>query len=343
MQDELNKIKDKILAELGKIKDNDTLREVEIKYLGRKGELSTILKSIKDLSAEEKKKFGQLANEVKKDIEARFTEIKNTLDKNRGKDEFIDVTLPGKQIKQGRLHPITQVQSELEDFFTAMGFMVLDGPELESDYYNFQAVNIPKHHPARDMQDTFYVDMKNKEGEYDLVMRTQTSPVQVRAMEKYGAPLRAIVPGRCFRCEATDVRHEHTLYQLEGLVVDKDINFSHMKAILEAVGKKLYGPETKLRMRPKYYPFVEPGSNGEYTCSICNGKGCRLCKQTGWLEILGCGMMHPNVLKAGGVDPKKYSGFAFGFGLGRLTQLKYGIDDNRLFMSGDMRFLNQFN
>ena len=223
-----------------------------------------------------------------------------------------------------------------------MGLMVLDGPELESDYYNFQALNIPKHHPARDMQDTFYIDKKNSEGELDLVMRTQTSPVQVRAMQKYGAPIRAVVPGRCFRSEATDVRHEHTLYQLEGLVVDENINFSHMKAILEAVGKKLYGQETKLRMRPKYYPFVEPGSNGEYTCSICQGKGCRLCKHTGWLEILGCGMIHPNVLRAGGVDPKKYSGFAFGFGLSRLTQLKYGIEDNRLFMSGDLRFLTQF-
>jgi phenylalanyl-tRNA synthetase alpha chain len=342
MQDNLNKIKEKILTELNKIKTGDALRDLEIRYLGRKGELTQVLRTIKDLSVEEKKKFGQLANEVKKDIETRFAEIKNSLEKNRGQEDFIDVTLPGTKIPQGHIHPITQVQSELEDFFSAMGFSVMDGPELESDFYNFQALNIPKHHPARDMQDTFYIDQKNKEGELDLVMRTQTSPVQVRAMQKYGAPLRVIIPGRCFRSEATDVRHEHTLYQLEGLMVDENINFTHMKAILEAVGKKLYGPDTKLRMRPKFYPFVEPGSNGEYTCSICQGKGCRLCKHSGWLEIVGCGMVHPNVLRAGGIDPKKYSGFAFGFGLSRLAQMKYGIEDNRLFMSGDLRFLSQF-
>ncbi|MDD4333516.1 MAG: phenylalanine--tRNA ligase subunit alpha, partial [Patescibacteria group bacterium] len=210
MQNNLQKIKEKILAELDKIKSGDALRDLEIKYLGRKGELTAILKSIKDLGVEEKKKFGQIANDIKKDIEEKFIEVKNSLEANRGEKEFIDVTLPGVNLPQGHLHPITQVQGELEDFFSAMGFMVLDGPELESDYYNFEALNIPRHHPARDMQDTFYVDIKNKKNEYDLVMRTQTSPVQIRAMQKYGAPLRAVVPGRCFRSEATDVRHEHT-------------------------------------------------------------------------------------------------------------------------------------
>jgi phenylalanyl-tRNA synthetase alpha chain len=192
------------------------------------------------------------------------------------------------------------------------------------------------------MQDTFYVDIKNKDGEYDLLMRTQTSPVQVRAMKKYGAPLRAIIPGRTFRCEATDARHEHTFYQLEGIMIDKKINFAHLKGVCEIVGKKLYGPETKFRMRPKFYPFVEPGSNGEYTCFLCQGQGCRVCKHTGWLEILGCGLVHPDVLRAGGIDPEEYSGFAFGFGLTRLAMLMYGIDDIRLFMGGDERFIEQF-
>jgi len=192
------------------------------------------------------------------------------------------------------------------------------------------------------MQDTCYVDIKNKQGEYDLTMRTQTSNTQVRAMQKYGAPLKVIMPGRVFRNEATDARHEHTFYQLEGVVIDKNINFAHMKSIMEAVGKKLYGPDTKIRMRPKFYPFVEPGSNGEYTCFLCKGEGCRVCKYSGWLEIVGCGLIHPNVLRAGGVDPEVYSGFAFGYGLNRLAMLKYEIDDIRLFNGGDLRFLKQF-
>jgi phenylalanyl-tRNA synthetase alpha chain len=192
------------------------------------------------------------------------------------------------------------------------------------------------------MQDTFYIDKKNEEGEYDLVMRTHTSPVQIRAMQKYGAPLRAVMPGRCFRSEATDARHEHTLNQMEGIMIGEDISFAHLKGVLELVGQKLFGPETKLRMRPKFYPFVEPGSNGEYTCFLCGGRGCRVCKGSGWLEILGSGLIHPEVLRAGGIDPEKYSGFAFGFGLSRLAQLKYGIDDARLANSGDLRFIQQF-
>ena len=229
--------------------------------------------------------------------------------------------------------------------------MVLDGPELESDYYNFTAVNIPANHPARDMQDTFYIKKHP-----NWLLRTQTTSVQVRAMQKYGlpalpdrqadgrqgAPLRAIVPGRCFRNEATDARHEHTLYQIEGVVIDQGINFSHMKAVLEKVVKHLYGAETKLRLRPKYYPFVEPGVNGEITCVLCQGKGCRVCKQSGWLEIFGAGLIHPNVLKEGGIDAKKFQGFAFGLGLDRLVMLKYGIDEIRVLKSGEMKFLEQF-
>ena len=218
-----------------------------------------------------------------------------------------------------------------------MGFAVLDGPEVESDYYNFSALNIPETHPARELQDTFYI-----KGHDNWVMRTHTSPMQVRAMQKYGAPLRVVVPGKCYRNEATDVRHEHTFYQFEGLVVDEGINFSHLKGVLEIVAKHLYGEKTEVRLRPKYYPFVEPGVNGEVTCFTCAGKGCRLCKNSGWLEVFGAGMVHPNVLLEGNIDPKKYTGFAFGFGLTRLVMLKYGIDDVRLLESGNIKFLEQF-
>jgi len=342
MKDELKKVKKEILNHLKKVTDLNSLSNLETKYLGRKGEFTKTLRGIKDLRKEAKKEFGQLANSIKKELDNNFNEARAVLEGRNDNDTFIDVTLPGERIEKGSLNPITLIQNELEDLFTSLGFVVLDGPELESDYYCFEALNIPANHPARDMQDTFYIDKKNKEDEYDMVMRTHTSPVQVRAMQKYGAPLRAVIPGRCFRSEATDVRHEHTLYHFEGIMIDESISFSHMKGILTTIGKKLYGEDTELRMRPKFYPFVEPGSNGEFTCFLCKGKGCRLCKGSGWLEILGCGMIHPKVLEYGGIDSKKYSGFAFGLGLSRLAQLKFGIEDTRLFMSGDLRFLKQF-
>ena len=341
MQDQLNKLKREILDQLEAVEASPALRALEIKYLGRKGELTKILRSVADLSEEEKKTLGKLANEIKSEISEKFALASAQLEGAAVKS-FVDVTLPGEKINSGHEHPITIIQNEIEDIFTSLGFMTLDGPELESDYYNFTALNIPPNHPARDMQDTFYVDHKNDKGELDTLMRTQTSPMQIRAMRKYGAPIKCVVPGRCFRNEATDVRHEHTFYQVEGLMVDENVNFSHLKAVLEILGKKLFGPETEFRMRPKFYPFVEPGSNGEYTCFLCAGRGCRLCKNTGWLEIVGCGMVHPNVLTAGGIDPKKYQGFAFGYGLDRLAMLKYGINDIRLFHSGDLRFLKQF-
>lgn len=348
MQEKLNKIKEEILKGLEAVKDSAKLEELEVKYMGRKGEFTQVLRSLKDLGAETRKEIGQLANEVKNELASKFNEAKAIIEGKEASDDFVDVTLPGKKMKLGHLHPITTIQREIEDLFSSLGFMVLDGPELESEYFNFETLNIPSYHPARDMQDTFFIDTRNltkqdnNEQKSDLVMRTHTSPVQVRAMQKYGAPLRAIVPGRCFRSEATDVRHEHTFYQFEGIMIDKGITFAHLKGVLELVGKKLYGEDTKLRMRPKFYPFVEPGANGEFTCFICKGKGCRLCKNTGWLEILGSGMIHPNVLRAGGIDPEVYSGFAFGFGLNRLVMLKYGIEDIRLFNSGDLRFLEQF-
>ena len=342
MKEKLLKLKEEILEKLEDIKDSTKLKEVEEKYFSRKSDFSSALKNIKELSDETRKEMGILANSIKKELSVKLGKIKEKIDNSSTKKEIMDPTLPGEKLNKGHLHPITKILEEIEELFSSMGFMVLDGPELESDYYNFTALNFPKHHPAREMQDTFFIDSKNKDDEYDMVMRTHTSPMQIRAMEKYGAPLKAIIPGKCFRNEATDARHEHTFYHVEGLMIGENISFANLKGILELVGKKLYGPNTKLRMRPKFYPFVEPGSNGEYTCFLCQGKGCRVCKYSGWLEILGCGMIHPEVLKSGGIDPEKYSGLAFGFGLDRLVMLKYNIDDIRLFNSGDSRFLEQF-
>jgi phenylalanyl-tRNA synthetase alpha chain len=342
MDKNLQQLKSQALAEITKASDINQLRDLELKYLGRKqGALTEILKKLGDLSIEAKKQVGKEANEIKNEIAGLLLKKKNELSKIKGSEEIvkgkIDVTEPGRGRDLGTMHPNSIVQHDLEDFFSSLGFITLDGPELESDYYNFTAVNIPPLHPARDTQDTFYIkDHPN------MVMRTHTSSVQVRAMQKYGAPLRAIVPGKCFRNEATDVRHEHTFYQFEGFMIDRKISFANLKGVLEALARHLYGPETKVRLRPKFYPFVEPGVNGEVTCFLCHGRGCRLCKNTGWLEILGAGLIHPNVLKEGNIDPKKYQGFAFGFGLTRLVMLKYGIDDVRLLESGDLRFLKQF-
>jgi phenylalanyl-tRNA synthetase alpha chain len=342
MKEKLIKIKEEILEQLEKIKTSEKLQEIEEKYLSRKGEFNSLLKNIKNLKADSRKEAGILANSIKKELLSRIEDLKKEYNLSNKEETFVDPSLPGENIERGNLHPISIVQEEIEELFSSMGFMILDGPELESDYYNFSALNFPPHHPAREMQDTFFVDSKNKKKENDLVMRTHTSPMQIRAMKKYGAPLKAIVPGRCFRNEATDARHEHTFYHLEGFIIGENISFAHLKKTLEVVGQELYGEKTQFRMRPKHYPFVEPGSNGEYSCFLCQGKGCRVCKHSGWLEILGCGMIHPEVLKKSGIDPEKYSGFAFGFGLDRLVMLKYNINDIRLFHSGDLRFLKQF-
>jgi phenylalanyl-tRNA synthetase alpha chain len=341
MKNRLQAIRAEFLDKLKQAQNLDNLREIELKYLSRKGELSEVMHNLKDLSLELKKELGELANNIKKELENSFEETKKIIGIKDDNKVFVDITLPGEKVDRGHLNPITVIQREMEDLFTSLGFIIADGPELESDYFNFTALNIPPLHPARDMQDTFYVDSKNSDGTLDLVMRTHTSPVQVRTMKKFGAPLKAVIPGRCFRNEATDARHEHTFYQFEGIMIDKNINFANLKSLLEIVGKKLFGPNTKLRMRPKFYPFVEPGNNGEYTCFLCEGKGCRVCKNTGWLEIVGAGLVHPDVLRAGGIDPEQYSGLAFGFGLTRLAMLKYGVNDVRAFNSGDLKFLEQ--
>lgn len=343
MKDQLEKLQKEFTKALRDVSDSLQLDELEQKFFSRKsGHMTELMKRLRDLSDDVKKGAGQMVNEVKRQMEELLEQKRTELQKaTMGKiadTEKIDVTQPKlPESPRGHLHPNTIVQKQLEDLFTSMGFMVLDGPELESEYYNFTAVNIPPDHPARDMQDTFYI-----KGHANWVMRTHTSTMQVRAMQKFGAPLRAIIVGRCFRNEATDARHEHTFYQLEGFIVAKDVTFAHMKGVLETVVKQLYGADTQIRMHPKFYPFVEPGVSGDVTCFLCKGAGCRVCKNTGWLEIFGAGMIHPNVLKEGNLDSNEYQGFAFGLGLTRLVMQKYGIEDVRRLQSGDLRFLEQF-
>ena len=345
MEQELLKLKNEILGKLDTIKNSEVLRDLEIQYLGRKGKLTEILRGIADLNAEEKKTFGKLSNEVKLEIQAKINIKKEEIDNQGLQGKIIDVTLPGEKIKGGHLHPITILQNELEDLFVSMGFMILDGPELESEYYCFEALNIPAHHPARDMQDTFYIKTGNETEDKkasDLVMRTHTSSVQVRAMQKYGAPLRCVSLGRVFRHEATDDCHDSTFYQLEGLMLGESISIANLTAIIKEMLSKIFKQNIEIRVRPGYFPFVEPGMEFDMRCTICLGKGCPSCKHSGWLEMIGAGMVHPNVLRAGGIDPEKFSGFAFGIGMTRLAMMLYGIEDIRLFQGGDLRFLGQF-
>jgi len=324
---------------------NDTLKLDELYqrfFSRRSGELSHIMKELKDVGEDARKEFGKLANEVKEELLDVYGKKEKSLNNEhlgeRLASEAIDVTQPRlPPSRSGHLHPMTQIENELADLFTSMGFMILDGPELESEYYNFEALNIPAHHPARDSQDTFFI-----KGHKDWVMRTHTSPVQVRAMQKFGAPLRTVVPGRVFRNEATDGSHEHTFYQLEGLVVDKNISISHLIGVMKGLLAGVLNQEVEIRLRPGYFPFVEPGFELDMKCLVCTGKGCGACKHSGWVEMIPCGLVHPRVLEHGGLDPTEWSGFAFGLGSMRLVMQKYGIDDIRQFMGGDMRFLEQF-
>lgn len=343
MKEKLEKIKKDFINGLSDVKNSLQLQELEQTFFSRRsGEMTQIMKNLKDLSGEAKKEVGKLANEVKKELQELYTEKKQALE-NKQSDGFfdtdaIDVTAPKlPKIDCGYLHPETLVQRELEELFISMGFKVLDGPELESDYYNFEALNIPETHPARDAQDTFYIK-DNK----DWVMRTHTSPMQVRALQKYGAPLRVVVPGRCFRNEATDGSHDHTFHQLEGLVVDRDISIANLIAVMKELLQGVLKREVEVRLRPGYFPFVEPGFELDMKCLVCEGQGCGACKHSGWVETLPCGLIHPRVLEYGGLDPKEYSGFAFGLGMTRLVMQKYKIEDIRHLMSGDLKFLKQF-
>ncbi|MFA4936887.1 MAG: phenylalanine--tRNA ligase subunit alpha [Patescibacteria group bacterium] len=340
MIDKINNVKKQALTELSSLRSTAELRNWQIKYLGRKGELAAVMQLVKASSIEQRPRLGKLANELKVDLENAFTQ--KNISNNKELDEFFDVTLPGIKPARGHYHPITIVQKELEDLFRSMGFMVLDGPELESEYYNFEALNIPSWHPARDIQDTFYIKEKKPISGNRMLLRTHTSSVQVRALEKYGAPLRAVVPGKVFRYEATDASHDNTFWHLEGLVVAEGITVAHLIGVMNELLKGIFKKEVEIRLRPGYFPFVEPGFELDVKCFICGGKGCSVCKQSGWVELMPCGLVHPNVLKAGGVNPEKFSGFAFGLGLSRLVMMKYQIDDIRLFLSGDLRFLEQF-
>ena len=341
MKEKLNSIRQNALEQINQSDtDNAKLEEIRVKYLGKKGELTAVLRGMGQLTPEERPVIGQTANEVREDIEKAIAEKKQSLAaaalELKLKDEKLDVTVPGKKSKIGHIHPLTLVQRELEDVFIGMGFSIAEGPEVEYDYYNFQALNIPENHPARDTQDTFYIT------DDKILLRSQTSSVQARVMEKQKPPIRIISPGRVYRSDAMDATHSPLFHQMEGLAVDEGITMGDLKGMLETFAKTEFGEDTKIRFRPHHFPFTEPSAEVDISCFMCGGKGCRLCKGEGWIEILGAGMVHPNVLSMCGIDPEKYSGFAFGMGLERIAMLKYHIDDIRMFYENDVRFIEQF-
>ena len=339
MKDKLQEITKRAMEQIEAADEMTSLNDVRVAILGKKGELTAVLKSMKDVKPEDRPAVGQLVNETRSAIEEKLAEAKERLEgaemELRLKSEVIDVTLPAKKAKIGHLHPNTNVLQEVEDIFVGMGYEVVEGPEVEYDYYNFEALNIPANHPAKDEQDTFYI---NK----DILLRTQTSPVQVRVMEKGKLPIRMIAPGRVFRSDEVDATHSPSFHQIEGMVIDKNITFADLKGTLQEFVKQLFGADTKVKFRPHHFPFTEPSAEMDVSCFKCGGKVCRFCKGEGWIEILGCGMVHPKVLKMSGIDPNEYQGFAFGLGLERITLLKYEIDDMRMLYENDDRFLKQF-
>jgi len=332
---QIHSIKDSFLKAVEQVRDDSDLEQLKIEYLGRKSKFNQILKGLKDLSAEQKQEVGKLANIAKQDFQARLDELKISLDKSRNTDSQFDYTLPGKRTRLGRTHPIVATIREISDIFYGMGFSTETGPEIETDYYNFQALNMPKDHPARDMQDTFYISG-------DMVLRTHTTPVQIRTLEKMNPPARFIAPGRCYRNEAISVRAHALFHQVDGFYVDVDVSFADLKGALVAFVKSYFGSDVKLKFRPSFFPFTEPSAEVDVSCFLCGGKGCALCKQAGWLEILGCGMIDPVVFEYVGYDPEKYTGYAFGMGIERICMLRHRIDDIRLFFENDIRFLEQF-
>lgn len=340
MQEKLQALKEEALAAVEACADNGELEECRIKYLGKKGTITAQMKMMKDVPPESRKEVGQLINELKNTVNKAIEEKKVSLASGRfdniADEEWIDISLPGIAPKRGHIHPIFSMQRELEEIFTSMGFDIMDGPEVESEYYNFEALNIPADHPARDMQDTFWTEDGN-------LLRTHTSPIQIRGMQHKKPPLRMVGPGRVFRYEATDASHENTFWQMEGLMVDREISVANLIHFMKSLLTQIFKKEMKIRLRPGFFPFVEPGFELDIECQICKGKGCSVCKRTGWVELLPCGLVHPNVLSMSGIDPDEYSGFAFGLGLSRLVMMRYGIDDIRHFLSGDLRFVRQFN
>lgn len=339
MKEKLEKIKADAVREIQNSDGLEKLNEVRVAFLGKKGELTAVLKGMKDVLPEDRPKVGQWVNETRESIEKLIEETKSKMEAAerdlRLKQEIIDVTLPAKKNRVGHRHPNTIALEEVERIFIGMGYEVVEGPEVEYDYYNFEALNIPANHPAKDEQDTFYIND-------EIVLRTQTSPVQVREMEKGKLPIRMIAPGRVFRSDEVDATHSPSFHQIEGLVIDKNVTFADLKGTLQEFAKELFGEDTKVKFRPHHFPFTEPSAEVDVTCFKCGGKGCRFCKGEGWIEILGCGMVHPRVLEMSGIDPEEYSGFAFGVGLERIALLKYEIDDMRLLYENDDRFLKQF-
>lgn len=340
MEERLQELRDGAMERLRSAASEEDLRAVEREFIGKEGSVSELLAAVPTLDPAQRPVVGKGANLLKRDIQAAIQDKKAQLEaaavEAQRSGQGFDSTLPGAPQVRGSLHPLTLVRREVEAIFLSMGYRVLDGPEVELDEYNFQALNIPADHPAREMQDTFYCDREGK-----LVMRTQTSPVQIRAMESLEPPLRVIAPGRVFRNEEPDATHEHTFHQVEGLVVGEDITVGHLSGVLKGFLRELFQKDVEVRLRPGYFPFVEPGFELDIRCPFCE-EGCRVCKKTCWIEFCGCGMVHPKVLTAGGIDPEAWTGFAFGFGLDRLVMLRYGIDDLRHFMAGDLRFLEQF-
>ncbi len=339
MKETLLKIKADAEAKLAAIKGNDELEAVRVEFLGKKGALTAVLRTMGKLSPEERPKIGQLANEVREAIENDITERRRAIEAEKLtaklESEAIDVTIPGKRVDIGKRHPLDQVENELCDIFRSMGFEIAEGPEVEYDTYNFRKLNIPENHPARDTQDTFYINDK-------VLLRSQTSPVQVRVMEKQRPPIRIVSPGRVYRADEVDATHSPMFHQFEGLVVDKGITMSDLKGMLETFAKQMFGEKTRIRFRPHHFPFTEPSAEVDVSCFVCGGKGCRVCKNEGWIEILGAGMVHPNVLRGCDIDPEIYSGFAFGMGIERIVMIKYAIDDMRNLYENDLRFLGQF-
>ena len=339
MKSQLESIRSAALAAIAEATDGKAVEELRVKYVGKKGEITAILKQMGSLSAEERPVMGQLANEVRAAIETAIAEsaekMKSAALEAQLKAETVDITMPAKKRTVGSLHPINKVANDLIDIFQSMGFDVVDGPEVETDYYNFEALNVPADHPARDMQDTFFLNPT-------LLLRSQTSATQIRTMENRQPPIKMVCPGRVFRADEVDATHSPVFHQMEGLVVDKGITMCDLKGVLEQFAHEIYGPETKVKFRPSFFPFTEPSVEVDVSCSECGGKGCRVCKGSGWIEILGAGMVHPNVLRGCGIDPEVYSGFAFGVGIDRLAITRYKISDIRLLFENDVRFLEQF-
>lgn len=339
MKEKLESIKKSALEQISSSEHLEKLNEIRVAFLGKKGELTTVLKSMKDVAKEDRPKVGQMVNEAREEIEKVLEEKKTLFEKKLREEqiqsETIDVTLPAKKSMLGHRHPNSIALEEIERIFIGMGYEVVEGPEVEYDYYNFEALNIPANHPAKDEQDTFYI---NK----DIVLRTQTSSTQIHEMEKGKLPIRMIAPGRVYRSDEVDATHSPSFHQVEGLLIDKNVTFADLKGTLQQFAKEIFGEDTKVKFRPHHFPFTEPSAEMDVSCFKCGGKGCRFCKGEGWIEILGCGMVHPHVLEMSGIDPEEYVGFAFGVGLERIALLKYEIDDMRLLYENDVRFVKQF-